>query len=435
MSRKELKSPFPYYGGKSRIADVVWARLGCPENYVEPFAGSAAMLLRRPHSGRTEAINDRNHYVANFWRAVQRDPEAVATFADSPVSEADLHARHRYLAVGETAANFRQRIAEDPEFCDAKFAGWWCWGQCCWIGGGWCTDSVGQKRRVMLGQAGHGLVAFGGTEDAEPGLTLKRPVMPADRDTRGVVSYSDGAAKRPMFQCGNSSFGPGVHGEPAERIPVMDTRGFERGVLAYGRPQLGDEIDVGRGVNGHRAAGTCADRRAWLLDWMGRLADRLRLVRICYGHWERICSSNTTMVRLGTCGAFLDPPYAKDIDRLAHWISHLSGECLPPETSGSATNRDGGLYHGDQDQDIDLLVAEVHLWCRKWGADPRVRIALCGYAGEHDALEREGWTVQAWKAHGGYANRNAENQNKHRERVWFSPHCLAERRERTLFDG
>ena len=48
-----------------------------------------------------------------------------------------------------------------------------------------------------------------------------------------------------------------------------------------------------------------------------------------------------------------------------------------------------------------------------------------GYEGEHDDLEELGWSVEAWKAHGGYANRNVENQNKHRERIWFSPECLS----------
>lgn len=30
-----LKSPFPYFGGKSRISPVVWDRFGAVVNYVE----------------------------------------------------------------------------------------------------------------------------------------------------------------------------------------------------------------------------------------------------------------------------------------------------------------------------------------------------------------------------------------------------------------
>jgi DNA adenine methylase len=43
-----LKAPFPYFGGKSKIAGAVWQRFGDVQNYVEPFCGSATMLLARP---------------------------------------------------------------------------------------------------------------------------------------------------------------------------------------------------------------------------------------------------------------------------------------------------------------------------------------------------------------------------------------------------
>jgi hypothetical protein len=42
-------------------------------------------------------VNDIDGYVSNFWRAVQADPELVAHYADWPVNEVDLHARHRWL--------------------------------------------------------------------------------------------------------------------------------------------------------------------------------------------------------------------------------------------------------------------------------------------------------------------------------------------------
>ena len=43
-----LSAPFPYFGGKRRAAATVWRALGDPSGYVEPFAGSAAILLARP---------------------------------------------------------------------------------------------------------------------------------------------------------------------------------------------------------------------------------------------------------------------------------------------------------------------------------------------------------------------------------------------------
>ena len=94
MSDTRLSAPFPWFGGKRKIAALVWSRFGAVDNYVEPFFGSGAVLLGRPHPQGLETINDADGYVANFWRAIQREPDAVARWADQPVNENDLHARH-----------------------------------------------------------------------------------------------------------------------------------------------------------------------------------------------------------------------------------------------------------------------------------------------------------------------------------------------------
>ena len=69
-TQETLRAPFPWFGGKSRAAPLVWAALGDVSNYVEPFAGSLAVLLARPHAPRVETVNDADCYVANFWRAL-----------------------------------------------------------------------------------------------------------------------------------------------------------------------------------------------------------------------------------------------------------------------------------------------------------------------------------------------------------------------------
>ena len=56
--RGGLKAPFPWFGGKSRVAHIVWEAFGNCDNYVEPFAGSLAVLLARPHPPQTETVND-----------------------------------------------------------------------------------------------------------------------------------------------------------------------------------------------------------------------------------------------------------------------------------------------------------------------------------------------------------------------------------------
>jgi site-specific DNA-adenine methylase len=132
-----MKAPFPWFGGKSRASELIWSRFGDVPNYVEPFAGSLAVLLSRPHDPHTETVNDLDCYLANFWRAIRFDPETTAQWADSPVNEADLLARHRWLVKRE---DFRERVKADAEWFDAKVAGWWVWGLCAWIGSGWCVQ-------------------------------------------------------------------------------------------------------------------------------------------------------------------------------------------------------------------------------------------------------------------------------------------------------
>jgi len=148
---QKLKSPFPYFGGKSRIAHEVWARFGDVPNYVEPFAGSLAVLLARPTPPRIETVNDINCFLTNFWRAVCNDPDGVAKWADYPVSEIDLHARHRWLVEQK---DFIEAMRSEPDYYDVKIAGWWVWGISAWIGSGWCGNSQ-SKQLPLMGRGMH----------------------------------------------------------------------------------------------------------------------------------------------------------------------------------------------------------------------------------------------------------------------------------------
>ena len=120
-----LKTPFPWFGGKSKAASFIWSRLGSNiGNYVEPFLGSAAVYLNRPKEFDGWAtLNDLDGNIANFWRAMQTDPEAVAEAADWPVNECDLHAKHLWLV--RNAAQLVSRLMADPEYFEARTAGWW----------------------------------------------------------------------------------------------------------------------------------------------------------------------------------------------------------------------------------------------------------------------------------------------------------------------
>ena len=254
-----LAAPFPYFGGKSLACDTVWAAFGPVANYVEPFAGSAAMLLGAPDGKRTETINDADGFVSNFWRAIAADAEAVADAADWPTNEVDLFARHSWLV--RQAAGLTERLQADPDYFDAKIAGWWCWGSCNWIGSGWCSGTgpwihdgerlIDARQLPHLGNAGQGINRqLPHLGDAGQGINRKLPHL------------------------GNAG------------------QGINRKL-----PHLGD---AGRG----------SPRSAYIREWFALLQSRLRDVRVACGDWSRVLTDSVT-VRHGLTGVFLDPPYTK----------------------------------------------------------------------------------------------------------------------------
>jgi len=185
----DLRAPFPWFGGKSTVAAQIWARFGDPVNYVEPFFGSGAVLLARPTPPRVETVNDKDRMLANFWRAVQADPEAVARHADWPTNEVDLHARHWWLL---TEGSRRIAAIEgNPELYDAQVAGWWVWGACNWIAQGWCSgdgpwswdEEAGEwvNRQLPHLSAGRGINRQLPHLSAGQGINRKLPHLSAGR--------------------------------------------------------------------------------------------------------------------------------------------------------------------------------------------------------------------------------------------------------------
>lgn len=195
---------------------------------------------------------------------------------------------------------------------------------------------------------------------------------------RGVHAVLDPQANRcaHKVQLSGNGHGVGVH---SGRVEVADGSGLDAR-----RSHLGGNAP-GMGVHQYNAN---------LLTWFAALSARLRRVRVCCGDWARVLKPSVT-VGHGLTGVFLDPPYGVE-------------------------DRDKVYNH-----DSISLAGDVRAWCAAHGGNPKLRIALCGYDGEHNELEARGWDVQAWKAMGGYGNQSGgKNDNARRERIWFSPHCL-----------
>lgn len=359
-----LKAPFPWFGGKSRVAHLVWNAFGDTANYVEPFAGSLAVLLGRPHAPRIETVNDLDCYLANFWRAVQYAPEEVARWADWPINEIDLHARHRWLVA---QSEFRERMRGDPEYFDARVAGWWVWGICQWIGGGWCAESnwnTEMHRPAGNRTAEHSrrpklYAPTGVHRNNPPGAATaeanKRHSL--SRGARGVQRTADWE-QRPLLRGSRGAAGQGIAATGlVKKLPLL-SGGAGHGVGVHNRG-----VEYGP-----------------VYEWMFALAERLRRVRVC-------------------CG---DPPYLADF-------------------------RDPSLY-GTESADV---AHDVREWAIANGRNKKLRIALCGYEGEHEMPAD--WQCVAWKAAGGYAAAAGNTENSAKERIWFSPHCARAEDQADLF--
>ena len=185
-----LAAPFPYFGGKRRAAPAIWRALGDPSGYVEPFAGSAAVLLARPEfkGRRVETINDADGWLVNVWRAIQLSPHETAAHAVGPVAEIDYHARLAWLQERRTP-ELVSWLEGDPEAHDPKAAGWWLYVVACGIGdpfgpGPWrvidgkFTDT---RKLPHLGDAGRG---------------VNRELPHLGDAGRGVMAYFDRLAAR-----------------------------------------------------------------------------------------------------------------------------------------------------------------------------------------------------------------------------------------------
>jgi site-specific DNA-adenine methylase len=152
-----LTSLFPYYGGKAQVAPILWQSLGEVRHYLEPFAGSLAVLLARPHRPRVETVNDRDGHLVNLWRALAADPGAVAQHARWPVSSIDLWARHDYLY--RQQASLTAHLVADHRYYDPELAGLWLYCRSTWAGSGMGLKA-GRRPQPHVSHTGSGIHAM-----------------------------------------------------------------------------------------------------------------------------------------------------------------------------------------------------------------------------------------------------------------------------------
>lgn len=87
-----MKPPFSYFGGKILAAPRIVEVLPTHGHYVEPFAGSLAVLLAKPRS-RMETVNDLDADLMVFWRVLRDRPADLARVCHlTPHSRAEFEA-------------------------------------------------------------------------------------------------------------------------------------------------------------------------------------------------------------------------------------------------------------------------------------------------------------------------------------------------------
>lgn len=72
-----MKPPFPYAGAKGTLAEKIVSLLPEHIHYVEPYAGSLAVLLAKPPV-RMETVNDLDRDLVTFFRVLRDRPTELA---------------------------------------------------------------------------------------------------------------------------------------------------------------------------------------------------------------------------------------------------------------------------------------------------------------------------------------------------------------------
>ena len=85
-----MRAPFAYFGGKSGMAPWIASLMPAHRVYMEPFAGSLAVLLAKAPVP-FEIVNDVDGALATFWRVLRDDHEQlVRVCALTPHSRAEF---------------------------------------------------------------------------------------------------------------------------------------------------------------------------------------------------------------------------------------------------------------------------------------------------------------------------------------------------------
>ncbi len=89
-ARGSRRTVVGYFGSKARLASRIVGLLPSHRSYIEPFAGSLAVLMAKPRSAGLEVANDIDGDLMTFWRVLRDQPdELMRVCALTPHSRAE----------------------------------------------------------------------------------------------------------------------------------------------------------------------------------------------------------------------------------------------------------------------------------------------------------------------------------------------------------
>ena len=122
---RQVKPPFSYYGGKTTLATDIADLLPPHEHYVEPFAGSLAVLLAKPRAPQ-ETVNDLDSKLVAFWRVLRDRPDDLwRACALTPHSREELEAAQEETSDEVELARRVWVVLTQSRSHTVKATGWW----------------------------------------------------------------------------------------------------------------------------------------------------------------------------------------------------------------------------------------------------------------------------------------------------------------------
>ncbi len=144
-STSNARSPFPWFGGKQKLADEILGLFPEHAVYVEVFGGGASVLLSKPPA-TLDVYNDRDDGLVNFFEVLRDQPERLVAMLElTPYSRREWQrARATWFKVDDPVERARRWYVVASQSFGAMVARDSCAGWKQDVGCGWGGERLGR---------------------------------------------------------------------------------------------------------------------------------------------------------------------------------------------------------------------------------------------------------------------------------------------------